>query len=472
MTYEQGLAFWFGRVNYEQLSPKPSDLTLERMVALLERLGNPQQNLRIVHIAGSKGKGSTSAMLASVFQQAGYRTGLFTSPHLVRVEERIQVDGLSISKEELASALDQVSGAVAELEARSPGRLPVTFFEVATALGFVHFARRRVELAVIEVGLGGRFDSTNVCRPMVSIITSISIDHTQQLGNTLARIAGEKAGIVKPGRPTISGVRGGEARAVIAETCRQRGSALQQLDGNFHYLHEPGQVWEYGQRLPRLQVTTARRSWPAMDIGLMGEHQAANAALAVVAVEQLRAQGLSIDDGAVVAGLAGVRWPARLEVLGRQPLVLLDCAHNLASAQALIDTLHASFPGERTGGRSLIFAGNRDKDLGGMLHLLAGHFTHIILTRFDNNPRCVPPERLLELAPKTVPCTVCPTSEAAWLEARTVAGPGDLICVTGSVFLAGELRPVLLRDLWPDEQTMSVDCRKTLKVIDLEKCIA
>jgi dihydrofolate synthase/folylpolyglutamate synthase len=463
MTYQQALAFWFGRVNYEQRSPKPSDLKLDRMHALLDRLGNPQQNLRIVHIAGSKGKGSTSAMLAAILRQAGYRSGLFTSPHLVRVEERIEVDGGTITKDELASAMAQVAQATADLEARTPALCPVTFFEVATALGFLHFVRRRVELAVIEVGLGGRFDSTNVCRPLVSIITSISYDHTQQLGNTLARIAYEKAGIVKADRPTVSGVRGSEARAVIEETCRQRGAPLRQLDADFRFVHTPAQVWEEGQRLPRIQVTTPKQAWPSMEIGLLGEHQAANAAVAVMAVEQLRAQGMTIDDRAVAAGLAGVQWPARLEVLCRQPLVLLDCAHNLASAQAMIDTLHASFPGERSGRRLLIFGGNRDKDLRGMLHLLANHFTHVFLTRFDN-PRCVPPEDLLELAPETVPCTVCPTSEAAWLAARSVAGPHDLICVTGSVFLAGELRPILVRDLaYPLGNGQSADGRPRVR---------
>jgi dihydrofolate synthase / folylpolyglutamate synthase len=446
MTYEEALAFWYGRINFEHHSPKPSDLKLDRMHALLDRLGNPQQNLRIVHIAGSKGKGSTSAMLASVLQQAGYRTGLFTSPHLVHVEERIQVNSQCINREELAGIMAQVARAVTELETARPALLPVTFFEVATALGFLHFARRRVELAVIEVGLGGRFDSTNVCRPLVSILTSISFDHTQQLGNTLAQIAFEKAGIVKPDRPTVSGVRNGEAREVIEKICRQRGSSLRQLDVDFRFVHEPGQVWDNGERLPRLQVT-AKRVWPTMEIGLLGEHQAANAAVAVAAIEELRAQGLTIDDSAVAAGLACVRWPARLEVLGRRPLVLLDCAHNLASAQALIDTLQTSFPGGRSGRRFLIFAGNRDKDLAGMLHLLADHFTHLFLTRFDNNPRCLPPERLRELAPKTVSCTVCATSEEAWIEARAEADPGDLICVTGSVFVAGELRPILVRDL-------------------------
>src|SRR5262245_15568303 len=199
LTADEARAFWFGRINYEQRSPKPSDLKLERMQHLLDHLGNPHRALRIVHVAGSKGKGSTSAMIASILRQSGYRTGLFTSPHLCRVEERITVDDEPIGPEELTVLLNEVSRAVQALGPDDRGA--VTFFEVATALGFLHFARRQVDSAVIEVGLGGRFDSTNVCLPLVSVITSISFDHTGQLGNRLVQIAMEKAGIVKPGRP-------------------------------------------------------------------------------------------------------------------------------------------------------------------------------------------------------------------------------------------------------------------------------
>src|SRR5439155_2878687 len=205
MTYDEAIDFWFGRVNYEQRSPQPSDLKLDRMRTLLDLLGRPQDALRIVHIAGSKGKGSTSAMLASVLGRAGYRTGLFTSPHLTITEERIQVDGEPISRAELGALMADVRPCVEWMDhRRAPDAVGVTFFEIATALGLLHFARRRVGVAVLEVGLGGRFDSTNVCRPLVAIITSISYDHTQQLGNTLQRIAMEKAGIVKAGRPVLS----------------------------------------------------------------------------------------------------------------------------------------------------------------------------------------------------------------------------------------------------------------------------
>jgi dihydrofolate synthase/folylpolyglutamate synthase len=444
-TYEQALAFWFSRVNYERRAPRPSDLKLDRMRALLALLDNPQDRLRIVHVAGSKGKGSTSAMLAAILRQAGRRTGLFTSPHLCRVEERIQVDGVSITPEELTQLMAAVQPAVEQLDraaAASGGQL-VTFFEVATALGFLYFARRRTDVAVIEVGLGGRFDSTNVCQPLVALITSISLDHTHILGDRLASIAMEKAGIVKPGRPAISGATAPEARPVIERICRERGAPLRQLSVDFHFDYEPGKVRGPGAHRARVRVTTERTRWPALELGLLGEHQAANAAVAVACVEQLRTEGLAIADEAVAVGLAGVDWPARLEVVPGRPLVVLDCAHNVASAQALVDTLLASFPPAR---RVLVFAISNDKDVAGMLRVMAPHFVQVVFTRFRDNPRSVAPEHLAKLLRDVTDCptTVAASPEAAWQTARALAGPDDLICVAGSVFLAGELRPLLL----------------------------
>jgi dihydrofolate synthase/folylpolyglutamate synthase len=438
-SYDRALAFWLGFVNYEQRTPQRGELRLDRMRTLLRRLGDPQDRLRIVHVAGSKGKGSTSAMLAAVLRGAGYRTGLFTSPHLCRIEERIQVDGEPINGPELTALLNEVRAAV---EGNGP-RLEPTFFEVATAVGFLHFVRRRVDAAVVEVGLGGRFDSTNVCRPAVALITSISYDHTQLLGNHLAAIAGEKAGIIKPGIPAVSGATAPEARAVIERVCRQRQAPLQQLGRDFRYLHQPGQVTAERLRPARVQVVTPRRCWPLLELGLLGEHQAANAAVALACVEELCQQGWSVPDEAVAAGLAGVQWPARLEILGRRPLAVLDCAHNVASAQALVEALRASFP---PGRRLLVFAGSSDKDLAGIFRVLAPHFAHAFLARYSNNPRGVPTEHLADILRRTsaLPFTVCATPVAAWRAARAAAGPDDLICATGSVFLAGELRPVVV----------------------------
>src|SRR5438067_8615691 len=214
MTYDEALAFWYGRVNYERTAPQPADLKLDRMRALLHRLGDPHERLRTVHVAGSKGKGSTCAMLASVLRCAGYRTGLFTSPHLVDVRERIQIDGELIGRDEVAVLMDEIRPAVEALEAEGQ---PPTFFEVGTALGFLHFLRRGCDIAVIEVGLGGRFDSTNVITPLVSVITSISLDHTAILGETVEKIAFEKAGIIKRGVPVVSGGTDPAARGVVGQ---------------------------------------------------------------------------------------------------------------------------------------------------------------------------------------------------------------------------------------------------------------
>jgi dihydrofolate synthase/folylpolyglutamate synthase len=453
--------FWFGCINYEQRVPQPGDLKLDRMGEVLARLGNPQQRLRIIHIAGSKGKGSTAAMLAAILREAGYRAGLFTSPHLCRIEERIQVDGELVTAGELTALLGDVqqaltgrlpecgpssNGFASGLFPHSPPPLAPTFFEIATAIGFLHFVRRRVDVAVVEVGLGGRFDSTNVCLPQVALITSISFDHTRQLGNRLASIAMEKAGIVKLGQPAVSGATPAEAREVIAAICRQRRAPLVQLGVDFRYQYEPGQiaVGEVTPHLrPRVQVITKRRAWPRMELNLLGEHQAANAAVAVACVEQLRAAGWHISDTAVAGGLANVYWPARLEVLRHRPLVVLDCAHNVASAEALARTLQVSFPPAK---RFLVFASSDDKDVAGIFRVLGPQFQHVFLTRYGNNPRSMSPEELAGLLQRSADVSFATYSRAAdaWQAARTLAEPADLICIAGSVFLAGELRPIIL----------------------------
>jgi dihydrofolate synthase/folylpolyglutamate synthase len=445
MTYEQALAYWFSHVNYEQRAPAPADLKLDRMRALLARLGDPHRRLRVLHVAGSKGKGSVSAMLACILQRAGYRTGLFTSPHLERLEERFQVDRRPILPGELAVLLGEARDAV---ETARPGSVvsadnPPTFFELATAVGFLHFVRRRVDAAVVEVGLGGRLDSTNVCLPVLSVITSISHDHTRVLGERLASIAREKAGIVKPGRPAISGATVAEAGAVIDEVCRQRHAPLARLGAEFRYTYRPGKVDGEGMARPVVVVTTRQRRWPELELNLLGRHQAANAAVVVACVEELRRLGWHVPDDAVAKGLAEVFWPARMEVVGRRPFVVLDCAHNVASALALVETLQESFP---AGQRLLLFAGSGDKDLAGMFRVLSAHFAHAYMTQFTSNPRAVPPNQLAELWAEAGGASASAHADphAALAAALGASGREDLVCITGSVFLAGELRPLLV----------------------------
>jgi dihydrofolate synthase/folylpolyglutamate synthase len=441
MTYDEAMHFWFGRVNYEQKTPVPNDLKLDQMRHLLARLGDPHRRLRIVHVAGTKGKGSTSAMLADILRAEGYRVGLFTSPHLMDVRERIQVDRQNISREELTSLMAEIFDASAKLRPGESAPLAdsLTFFEIATALGFLHFVRRRVDWTVLEVGLGGRFDSSNVCIPEVAVITNISFDHMKQLGNTLTAIAGEKAGIIKPGKPAVSGATTPEAREVIQRVAAERGSPLRQAGRDYSWTCGPV---EPGAN-PRVEVRTWRRTWPVMEVGLLGEHQAANASLAVAAIELLRERGAVISDRAVQKGLANVRWPARLERFGKRPTILLDCAHNVASVESLVQAIDAFFP--KAGRRLLLFAGSRDKDLPGMLRVLAPKFDHLVLTAFRNNTRVTEPTELLEMlsSEQRGKCSMTQTSEEGLQAVRALAGPDDLIVIAGSIFLAGELWPVL-----------------------------
>lgn len=434
-TYEDALAFWYGRVNYEQqgLPQDARQLHLRRIGALLERLGRPQDRFRAVHIAGTKGKGSTAALLSSLLRSAGQRTGLFTSPHLVSVEERVQVDGMPIGREELTTALREIEKVLPEVEAGADGR--VTFFEIMTAVGFLHFAREEVETAVVEVGLGGRFDATNVLLPAVSVITSISFDHMQQLGPTLAAIAGEKAGILKPGRPGVCGVTQEEARAVVRGRAAEVGCPLQELHRDFLVEHDPGSV-AHG-RWPRVRFRPAEGTWTAwLDLPLWGAHQAANAALAWRTLTVLN--GGPVPEETLASGLRAVHWPARLEVVGRRPWVVLDCAHNDGSIQSLVDWLSSAIPARR---RLLILALSKDKELSKLLHLLAPLFDQAWMTRYGSSGRGADPAELAELwlAAGGGSVRVQPSPQAAWQEARQAAGPEDLICITGSVFLAGEL---------------------------------
>lgn len=439
-SYEQVIEFLYGRIDYERvhaLSCTASDFKLDRMRALLERLGNPHLRIPAVHVAGTKGKGSTCAVLSRVLTAAGYRTGLFISPHIHQFEERMSVDGQSPTPALLLDLVNRLRPIVAEFD-RLPGRMQPTYFEIATALAWLDFESRGADIAVLEVGLGGRLDATNLCAPVVTVITNVSRDHCQILGSTVRQIAAEKAGIIKTGIPVVTGSEDPEVLDVIAAIAGQREAPLSRLHHEFD--------WSLNDAVANtIDVRTSAGDWSELPVPLRGSHQRQNLAVAVAAIEVLQSAGYAIDPTAVRSGLRAVQWPARIEVLQQHPTVVVDAAHNWASIQALLATVSAEFPARR---RVLIFAATRDKDLPGLLRQLVPAFDTVILTRYHDNPRGVPIEEIREwvTAVSSVPVHEAADPGTAWRLAQRLAAPDDLVVATGSFFLAAEFRELFRRD--------------------------
>jgi dihydrofolate synthase / folylpolyglutamate synthase len=383
-------------------------------------------------------------------QAAGYRTGLYSSPHLDGVEERLAIDGRACPGDELAELVHRIRPVIAAMDAEPPAEPGAsnrpTYFEIITALALLRFAEQRVDIAILEVGMGGRLDSTNVCQPLVTVITSISFDHMQQLGHTLAAIAGEKAGIIKPGVPVVSGVTASQPRDVVAEVAACNHCRLLELNRDFDFTYRPPRRLEKqsscGQFDYRCRATGLEAEMAAIDLGMLGKHQAANAAVAITSLLELRRQGWTIPEESLRRGLVLVRWPARIEIVGRQPTVVLDTAHNRASVEALVDALEESFSPSP---RIAIFGTTRDKDILGMLEVLLPKFDQVVLTRYLGNPRGASPEDLARIAAEIHPAAphVCADPAAAWELAKRIAGREHLICITGSFFLAAEVRAAM-----------------------------
>lgn len=437
-AYRAALDFIFHRLNYERVSQETydvEDFRLARMARLLELLGHPEERLPIVHVAGTKGKGSTSAMLAAMLQAAGLRVGLFTSPHLLRFEERLTVNGVEPTHAELVQLVETLRGPVEQLAAEMPPG--PTYFEIATALGWLHYTAQNCDIAVLEVGLGGRLDSTNLCRPLCSIITSISRDHMRLLGDTLSLIAAEKAGIIKPGVPVLSGVMQPEPAAVIEGMATRMQSPLYRLANEIHVIPRTAASDPFSLPYSKVDIETPWRRHENLVAPLPGPHQCRNLALAVTAFDLLNQTWRPLDPAAIRRGISGLRWPLRIEQISDRPRVILDTAHNDASMTALGETL-APLKHRR---RVLIFATSRDKDAVAMLRILNTCFDEVILTRYVRNPRALAVDQLVPIAEDalSIPFDTAEDPLSAWRLARARTGPDDLICVTGSLFLAAEM---------------------------------
>jgi len=454
-SYERALEYLYGRVNFERVdaaSYSVAEFKLDRMERLLDLLGNPQRRIPVVHVAGTKGKGSTASMIASILREAGHRTGLLTSPHLSAFEERFTVNGELADHETIVRLVRQVAEQVEKLESeRTLGG--VTFFEITTALAWMYFTEREIEIAVIEVGLGGRLDATNVCSPEVCLITTISRDHTQQLGNELSSIAAEKAGIIKPGVPVVCGTENEIARNVIERTAACRNSPCFILGKDYSWVGI-GEQGPHGEPNQLIDLQLPLRRLSPIRVPLMGRHQANNTSTALMAIEILTQRGWNISDASIERGLERLRWPARMEVLSKSPVVVLDSAHNWASAGALVRTLSENFQPRL---RTLIFAASRDKDVRGMLRTLIPHFETIILTRAQNSSRSITCEELQQfvrsVSGRSVHCVEDP--QQAWGLARRWSISQDLICIAGSIFIAAEMREFLVEELSRPERELT-----------------
>jgi dihydrofolate synthase / folylpolyglutamate synthase len=371
-------------------------LGLENIRRLLDRLGNPEKELRFIHVVGTNGKGSVCAMIDSILRQAGYRTGLFTSPHLVRFNERIQVNGFPIDDQSVVNGIERVRAQIQE-EGHP------TFFEITTAVAFDYFRTCKVDIVILETGLGGRLDATNVVNPLVSVVTSIDLDHQKWLGNSLSEIAFEKAGIIKPGVPVVSCGQLPEVRAVIEKVAKENGSLLE-------YIYSPI------EKVP---------------VGLQGSHQRVNAALAVAALKGAR---LMVSQGSVNTGLKNVKWPGRFQEVNDR--IVLDGAHNASASRRLVQTWRERFGNERP---SIVFGGMRDKDLSLMASELGSVAQQFFLVPV-NSVRAASPLAMRDMLPPQAIFTLCNSvDEALALTARM----DSRILVTGSLFLVGQVLALL-----------------------------
>jgi len=442
ISYEDACGFLESFIDYEQRGfhrDFAEAVRLDVMSSLLAALGNPHHHWPAIHIAGTKGKGSVAVMMEAALRQAGYTTGLYTSPHLVTVRERVRIDGEKISPDRLIDVAEKLRWAITGLQQHNDRRRP-TFFEVYTALAFQAFADAAVDVAVIETGLGGRLDATNVITPIVAVITSIDLDHTHILGNTVQEIAGEKAGIIKPGIPVVTAHQAPEVYDVLAARTTKAGTSL---------LYAPD-VAELDPVRPVPVPNTSDNFEPpterfvlATDTGplelqctLAGRHQADNAAAAYATLKTLADEGFTVSPNQFQAALTSLQWPARFQVAGARPWLIIDCAHNPASARALISALRRHLEYD---GLTLVVGISADKDIKQILHILCPAADRIIVTQAAN-PRALAAEHLAAAVRQQFAglISVAPAVTEAIKLAGKVTTEREAICITGSFFVAGE----------------------------------
>lgn len=441
-TYAAALRYLNERVNFERTPPSRmggQEFRLDRMKALLAALGNPQREVRCVHVAGSKGKGSVVEMTASCLAACGYTTGVYTSPHLVDVRERVRINGDSIGPTAFTRTLTKVATEAERLQAEHG---EITYFELLTAMALSWFAEEAVDLAVVEVGIGGRLDATNLVEPDVTAVTAIQLEHTQLLGDTLEKIAREKAGIFKPGVPALTVTQTPGVMEVFREVAGSVGAPLEVVGEDVDFSYRVEATPELGPHA-RVCVTTERSNFEHLPVPLKGEHQAPNCGLALAILDRLRERGFDTPERLVAEGLARTPSAGRMEMAWKSPRIIVDGAHTPDSIHCLIKAIGAHI---RYDSMVAVFGCGSDKDVRGMLAKLAMGADKVIFTRSAGNPRAMDPrelqKRFAEVSGKMTQVTRT-LQDALGMAARAV-GRDDLICVTGSFYIAGEAKKHLL----------------------------
>jgi dihydrofolate synthase/folylpolyglutamate synthase len=435
-TYEDALRYLFSRTDYEKEQNLRYNVTafdLSRMEKFLSLLGNPHKKIDTVHIAGTKGKGSTATMLAKMLEANDYKVGLYTSPHVVHLHERIMVNSRMISEPEMLGLINRVYVPAEKASKTSP----LTFFEIMTALAFMYFLDKAVDIGVIETGMGGRLDSTNVIEPKVVGITSLSIDHMQQLGNTIDSIAKEKAGVFKPGVPIVTVQQEPTAMQVLKSHANAVKAPLSVTGQDIDFSHRFETSREHGPHT-RICLTTPTSKFEHLRVPLHGRHQAINCGLALAMLDKLKSAGYSIDNEKAIEGLNKVSLSGRMEMICDDPRIMIDGAHNAASIQALMQAIGQHIPYDSM---VVIFGCNNDKDIKGMLHNLQYGADKVIFTR-SNSVKAMSPQVLADMYTEISGrmCQAADNLEEALQIARSAITKEDLICITGSFYLIGQAK--------------------------------
>ncbi len=434
------MKYLFGCTDYERQQKLRYNVTtfnLDRMEELLKGVGNPHKKIKTIHIAGTKGKGSTATMLARMIEANAYKVGLYTSPHVTTLHERIAINSKMITEKEMLGLVNRIHGPVEKLNKKD--KAP-TFFEILTTMAFMHFVDKKVDLAIIETGLGGRLDSTNVIAPAVVGITSISLDHQNLLGDSIDSIAKEKAGVIKAGIPVVTVDQDPRAMRVLKREASAVNApfSVTGRDIDFSYRFESSR--EHGPHT-RICVTTPTSRFEHLKVPLPGEHQAINCGLALAMLDKLKDKGYEIDDEKAIAGLKTVSMVGRMELICQDPRIIIDAAHNAASVKALIQAIGQHIPYDSM---IVIFGCNTDKDIRGMLTQLQYGADKVVFTR-SNSPKAVYPQELADMYTEICGkmCQTAITVTEAVRIARSAISREDLICIAGSFYLVGQAKEQL-----------------------------